>query len=204
MKEKQDKQTLDSFLEFFTVYNKDLSTIDSAEFFNRSQFLLSIGVFDGVHKGHQKIIHVLTEEARRLDSFSAILSFSQNPKFDKYGYLPTPLLSKEEKYKKLFSLGLDYIIELEFNDTVKNTSGLDFVNFLFSHENLKKLVVGTDFSCGYKDSAIGAKEIERLYPNRIIIVDDYKIDGIKLSSSNIREVIKKNGALSDKEKEEFF
>ena len=104
----------------------------------------------------------------------------------------------------MFSLGLDYIIELEFNNTVKNTSGLDFVNFLFSHENLKKLVVGTDFSCGYKDSAIGAKEIERLYPNRIIIVDDYKIDGVKLSSSNIREVIKKNGALSDKEKEEFF
>ena len=187
-------------LNFLTVYRKDLSIVDAYDFFFSTPLVVSIGVFDGVHKGHQKIIRRLIDESSA--SHPTVLSFSRNPKFNNGTGLD--LITKEEKYTRLFSLGVEYIAELEFCDSVKNMSGAEFINLLFSFDNVKKLVVGSDFKCGVKGNSLDAWGIQKLYPNRIVIVDNYTIDGQKLSSSKIRGIIEKNGGLSKLEREEFF
>jgi riboflavin kinase/FMN adenylyltransferase len=112
---------------------------------------VTIGVFDGVHRGHQQIIRNLVEDARRADRLAAVLTFFPHPDVVLRGltgryYLTTA----EQKAALLVELGVDYVITHPFDDRVRQVRAADFVDQLRAHLNMAGLMVGPDFAMGYK------------------------------------------------------
>lgn len=113
--------------------------------------LVTIGVFDGVHRGHQHLISRLVQEAHRHDQAAVVLTFFPHPAVvlrditDRH-YLTTP----EERARLLADLGVDYVITHPFDDTVRHIRAADFVDQLRHHVQMQALWVGADFALGYK------------------------------------------------------
>jgi riboflavin kinase / FMN adenylyltransferase len=113
--------------------------------------LVTIGVFDGVHIGHQHLIKQLVDEAHRTGRLAVVLSFFPHPdvvlrgRQDRY-YLTTP----EQKAEQLMKLGVDTVITHPFDDTVRHARAADFVDQLLDHLKMQDLWVGADFALGYQ------------------------------------------------------
>lgn len=113
--------------------------------------IVTIGVFDGVHKGHQYLIQRLVEEAHSTGRLAVALTFFPHPDIVLRGlqgryYLTTP----EQKAELLTDLGVDCVVTHPFNDAVRQVRAADFVDELVSHLKMSALWVGSDFAMGYK------------------------------------------------------
>lgn len=111
---------------------------------------LTIGVFDGVHLGHQKLIRELTAGAHAQGAPAVVLSFFPHPAEVLRGpvgafYLTSP----EEKADLLASLGVDVLITHPFTKETSLTSARDFVLKLKSRLGMRHLMVGHDFALGH-------------------------------------------------------
>jgi len=110
---------------------------------------LTIGSFDGVHLGHQKIITDLTAGAHSENVPAVVLTFHPHPavvlrkRQDPY-YLTNP----DERAKLLNNLGIDTIITHPFNFDVAKLSALDFISKLNESLSMRYLIVGDDFALG--------------------------------------------------------
>jgi riboflavin kinase / FMN adenylyltransferase len=113
--------------------------------------MVTIGVFDGVHKGHQYLVKRLVEEAHASGRLAVVLTFFPHPDIVLRGlqgryYLTTA----EQKAKLLMDLGVNYVVTHPFNDQVRQIRAADFVDQLVNHLKLELLWVGSDFAMGYK------------------------------------------------------
>ena len=113
--------------------------------------VVTIGVFDGVHQGHQQLITRLVDEARATNRLSVALTFFPHPDILLRGlvgryYLNTP----EERARYLGELGVDYVITLPFNEDFRLIRAASFVNMMIEHLRLSSLWVGADFALGYR------------------------------------------------------
>ena len=113
------------------------------------ELILTIGNFDGIHKGHSVILNKLIGEAQNLNLKSAILSFEPHPKiyFDNTpNYLINP---KSKKISILEKFGINYLIELHFDKDLTNLSFKEFEqSILINKLKIKKLYLGKDFRYG--------------------------------------------------------
>lgn len=112
---------------------------------------LTIGVFDGVHRGHQHLISHLVREARANGCRTAVLTLFPHPDLVLRGqtgryYLTTP----EQKARLLTGLGVDLVITHPFDDRVRTMRAAEFVDQLIQHLNMRSLWVTPDFALGYK------------------------------------------------------
>ena len=123
---------------------------NSFEQINIDQSLcLTIGNFDGIHKGHREIIKNLTQQTKTSELKSAILSFTPHPKI----YFETQknfmINSNSKKKEILESLGLDYLIDLHFNHKFTQLSYKEFEEkILLEKLNAKRILIGKDFKYG--------------------------------------------------------
>ncbi|MDX1994409.1 MAG: bifunctional riboflavin kinase/FAD synthetase [bacterium] len=113
--------------------------------------IVTIGVFDGVHRGHAHLIRQLVQEAHSTDRLPVILTFFPHPDIVLRGlqgryYLTTP----EERAVQLIKLGVDTVVTHPFNETTRHIRAADFVDQLVKHLQLNALWVGADFAMGYK------------------------------------------------------
>ncbi|MBA3874331.1 MAG: bifunctional riboflavin kinase/FAD synthetase [Anaerolineae bacterium] len=113
--------------------------------------IVTIGVFDGVHKGHQHLIKRLVDEAHAIGQLAVVLTFFPHPDIVLRGlkgryYLTTA----EQKADLLTSLGVDCVVTHPFNDTVRQVRAADFVDELVQNLKMSALWVGSDFAMGYK------------------------------------------------------
>ena len=113
--------------------------------------LVTIGVFDGVHRGHQHLIGQLVREAHNHNQAAVVLTFFPHPAvvlrdIAERHYLTTP----DERAHLLFDLGVDYVITHPFDDSVRHIRATDFVDQLLDHVQMQALWVGADFALGYK------------------------------------------------------
>lgn len=112
---------------------------------------ITIGNFDGVHLGHQKIISEVKRIAKEKNLSSAILTFEPHPisffKPDKSNnFRISSLAQKLQIFQKL---GVDYLIVLPFNKDLSEVSAIDFVSkILVKSLNMKHLTIGYDFTFG--------------------------------------------------------
>jgi len=110
---------------------------------------LTIGSFDGVHRGHQEIIRRLVAEAHEAGSPAVVLTFYPHPTVVLRGLTgPFYLTSPEERSALLSELGVDIVIIQRFDRQLADTSARDFVLKLKSQLGLMKLLVGHDFTLG--------------------------------------------------------
>tara|TARA_Y100001970_G_scaffold127152_1_gene157112 strand:+ start:9693 stop:10643 length:951 start_codon:yes stop_codon:yes gene_type:complete len=117
---------------------------------NNKDHVITIGVFDGVHKGHQSLIANLENSLLEDNYNSTLITFQNSPYHfikkinDNNFYLSTI----EEKTEILNRFRLDQIIIIEFNEKINQTTANEFLNILTSNLKMKKLFVGPDFAFG--------------------------------------------------------
>jgi len=109
---------------------------------------LTVGVFDGVHRGHQEIIKALTAGAHANDASAVVLTFDPHPaKVLGRGDIKM-LTLPDERAELLREMGVDVVITHPFDKDVANITALDFVKQLKNHLGLQYLVLGYDSTLG--------------------------------------------------------
>ena len=151
----------------------------------------SIGGFDGVHLGHQKIIKNIVNEASKKNTKSAIVTFNPLPKifFAKKNF---EILSMHKKICILEKFDLDYLIILRFNKNLISMSSKEFIEeILIKKLNIKSLTAGDDFKFGNNQSGTVSDLLEYSKNGHFSmnIEDKHSIGNVRISSSQIREAI---------------
>ena len=156
---------------------------------------LTIGNFDGIHKGHREIIKNLIQQTKTSNLKSAILSFTPHPKIYFNKQKNFMINSQSKKNEILEDLGLDYLIDLYFNDKFTQLSYLEFEDkILLEKLNSKRILIGKDFQ--YGNQRKGNIETLKVFceKNKIeleeigLILNDHNSN--KISSSEIRDNLK--------------
>lgn len=116
-----------------------------------AEALVTIGVFDGVHRGHQSLIASLVECARAARRKAIAVTFFPHPdkvldKTTRRYYLTTP----EQRAGLLLALGVDAVVTLPFDESVRHLSAAAFVDELVDRLRMKELWVGANFALGYQ------------------------------------------------------
>lgn len=110
---------------------------------------LSIGVFDGVHRGHQMLIGRMLEEAKARSLTGGIVTFHPHPLSVVRPDVPiTYLESLERRVELLRGLGTEFVSVLQFTSELQQVSALDFSRLLMEEAGMRLLVVGEDFRLG--------------------------------------------------------
>ena len=131
-------------LEYFT----DMEHYRSLEEVKLQNSWVTVGVFDGVHRGHQQIIQRLTAGAHANGVPAVVLTFDPHPA-KLFGRGDIKLLTLPgERAKLLGSMGVDVIVTHPFDKTVADTTAFDFMSYLKKRLGVKHLVLGYDSTLG--------------------------------------------------------
>ena len=124
------------------------------EYSPKKPLALSLGMFDGVHLGHQYILKELTNKGQENDYETAVLTFWPHPRFVFNPNEDLQLLNTiEEKTQLIEKLGIDNLFLKEFDEDFRNLTGEEFVRqILIDQLNVKYLIVGYDHSFGKNNS----------------------------------------------------
>ena len=112
--------------------------------------VLTIGAFDGLHKGHQVVLEHLCESARNQTLPSLVVTLEPLPR-EYFSPLDAPprLMSIREKYEGLANLGINRLLVITFNDNLRNMQPIDFIKKVFVDGlRVKHIIVGDDFRFG--------------------------------------------------------
>jgi riboflavin kinase/FMN adenylyltransferase len=120
-----------------------------AEFAPQRESVLTIGVFDGVHLGHQHLIEYLKRQALVRDYQSGVVTFAKHPLQLLSPQTPLHhLTSLEERIKLLQQQGVEFVVPLSFTVELAQLPARSFVALLQKHLKMRGLVVGPDFALG--------------------------------------------------------
>ena len=153
---------------------------------------VTIGVFDGVHRGHQHLIGVLLELARREGFASVAVTFNPHPRTVlRPGTALTYLTSLEERVELLQGQGLDSVGVLAFTSELAQLSAEDFLTLLVQELEMRLLVVGPDFALGRnRAGTIGVmREIGERLGFRVEVAPLLAEADEKVGSSAIRQAL---------------
>ncbi|MBN1284395.1 MAG: bifunctional riboflavin kinase/FAD synthetase [Anaerolineae bacterium] len=157
--------------------------------------IVTIGNFDGVHRGHQDLIIKQVRQARAQRERSVVLTFFPHParvikKTRGRFYLTTP----EDRAALLGGLGVDLVITQPFDEALRHTRAAVFIDGLVQHLHMRSLWVGADFALGYKREGdvpfLTRLGEERGFTVRVIEMLNAEDDDQKISSSSIREALR--------------
>ena len=156
--------------------------------------VLTIGVFDGVHVGHQKIIEQLNREAELIGGESVLFTFYPHPRMVLYpeSHELRLIQTQAEKIDKLRRIGLKNIIVHPFTLEFSRLTAVEFVrDYLVNRLNVKKLVIGYDHQFGKnrEGSITFLKEVAKTYNFEVIEIDAQEVDEVNISSTKIRNAI---------------
>jgi riboflavin kinase/FMN adenylyltransferase len=151
---------------------------------------VTIGKFDGVHRGHRAVLQRLLELARARDLAAVAVTFDRNPlRLLKPEICPDPLVSNAQKAALLAETGVDATVVLTFDRALSELPAEDFVrDMLVGALGAKLVLAGSDFRFG----ARGAGDIallQRLGEQlgfEVASLDDVTVDGGRVSSTTIR------------------
>ncbi len=165
----------------------------------KEELFLTIGNFDGIHKGHEDIINNLISDSTLSNTKTAILSFNPHPKIffnNKKNFL---INSKKKKISILENFKIDYLIDLKFDESLTQLSFNQFEqDILLNKLNIKKLFLGKDFRYGNQRKG-NLNTLRKLCDRSNIKLEELhllndKISNEKISSSKIRDLLK-NGEI---------
>jgi hypothetical protein len=149
---------------------------------------MTVGVFDGIHRGHQ----VLLERVLSSGLAAAAVCFKRSPKF-----ILRPetdegdIMGAEQKLRLFGQMGIALTVMIDFSQKFSTLSGREFIDLLTDRGNLRFLVIGGNFRCGYRHAADAAlirrMNLERGIPTEV--ADPLSAGGERVSSSRIRAAI---------------
>lgn len=160
----------------------------------RFETAIALGNFDGIHMGHQGLIKAMILKSKELGLKPSVLLFQNHTKMTLEGKGPQLLTTLEQKYSVLEDLGVEIIYTMEFNEQIMKLTPEEFVrDILVNKINIKAVIIGTDYRFGHKASGDAnlLKELGNKYAFQVTILDPVYIDGNKVSSTLIRELLSK-------------
>ncbi len=154
---------------------------------------VTIGNFDGIHLGHQRILEDLVKKARESNSRSMIITFSPHPlKVLQPRSAPRLITSSEEKIQLIERTGVDFLLILNFDDELSGLSGEAFVRQILAGAlHVKHIFVGKNFQFGHRRSG-DVPLLEKLSGEldfAVHVIPQVVIRGSRVSSTWIRELI---------------
>ena len=171
----------------------DLETSNGSNFHKNSKAVVTIGTFDGVHIGHQKIINRLIEIGQKKQLKTVVLTFFPHPRMVLQKNSEIKLLNTiEEREMILSSLGLDQMVVKKFTKEFANLSAQDFVkSVLVDGLNAKYIIIGYDHQFGKNRSADinDLKEFGKLYRFEVEEISAQDVQDVNVSSTKIRNAL---------------
>jgi len=153
---------------------------------------LTIGYFDGVHRGHRYLIGQALVAARRQDLRAVLLTFHPHPNIVLRGAESFYLTTREEKLALLSELDLDLIIIQPFTPGLARMRAGHFVDLLVERVNIVDLWVGPDFALGYhREGDIPfLRQAGEKQGFSVNVVNRLTLEGMPVCSSCIREALR--------------
>ena len=149
----------------------------------RGPVALTIGTFDGVHRGHREILRRLEECADRGRSggnmHRVLLTFRQHPRSVLTRQAPGTLTTLRQRRERFAALGVTHLVLIDFSAQFSRLSGREFVAALLRAMSLRKLVVGVDFRCG-RGRDTDVDELQRLLASagvQVVVVPPVMVGG---------------------------
>lgn len=116
-----------------------------------NDLVLTIGVFDGVHRGHQRLIEKVVQQAAERGCASGVLTFRNHPdSIFNPNFKPQYITSVAERIRLIKQIGVDVVVPITFDHAIANLRASEFAQMLRSELRMNGLVVGPDFAMGYK------------------------------------------------------
>jgi len=163
--------------------------------FKRLEYaVVTSGTFDGVHKGHQKILRRLIEEAKANQGESVLITFWPHPRMvlnNDPGFLKL-INTMEEKQERLREIGIDHLVLIPFTTEFAKTSSEEFISeILVKAIGTRKLIIGYNhrFGKNREGSFESLKKDGNKYGFKIEEIPKHEIDHIGISSTKIRKAL---------------
>lgn len=154
---------------------------------------VTIGTFDGVHKGHQKILSRLIDSAKNQEKKSVLLTFFPHPRMVLQKDLKLELINTiDEKASLLEKMGLDFLIIHPFDKAFSRLTALEFVrDILVNKLKTSKLIIGYDhhFGKNREGNIQQLTEFSSLYDYVVEEIPAQDIDDVSISSTKIRKAL---------------
>ncbi len=165
---------------------------DESEFGGRTS-VAALGMFDGVHIGHQKLIRQAVSIAHEMNAQCVVCTFDRHPMSVLHPErAPKQLLSLEENLQKFERLGADAVLVKPFSRTFASMLPEDYIEMLADHMRVCAIVIGENYTFGRggRGNAGMVKRLATKYGYRAKVVEPVRdADGI-ISSTRIREMLK--------------
>ena len=165
--------------------------------------VLTIGIFDGVHRGHLVLFDKVKERAKAIGGESVVMTFEPHPlKVMKSGNGPPLITPIKQKLELISTARIDVIFCLNFTPQFATVTAEDFVqDILVDKLGIREIVVGYDYTFGYKRQGNISllQEMGEKLGFRVRVVEAVYLQGALVSSTSIRKLIQE-GNLSDAKK----
>lgn len=163
----------------------------SLEEVNLQNSWLTVGVYDGVHRGHQQIINKLTTGAHANGAPAVVLTFDPHPASVLSGHEIKCLTTPDERVDLLSRLGVDVVITQRFTRELSTVSAMDYMSTLTARLGLSHLLIGYDFALGKgrEGNAARLTEIGRVLNYSVEVVPAVSDESGVISSTEIRKLV---------------
>ena len=166
---------------------------DLKNFTNSKKTVLTIGTFDGVHIGHQKIIKQLVETAQSKNLTSVVLTFFPHPRMVLQNDIAVRMIDTvDEKIQWLDQLGVDVLVIHPFSKSSSRTTAVTFARDIIANQlNAKEVIIGYDHRFGQNREAT-IEDLEtygQLYNFKVAVIPAQDIESIAVSSTKIRKAM---------------
>lgn len=159
----------------------------------RKPTVVTIGNFDGVHLGHQKILAGVVERARGEGATPAVLTFFPHPaRVLRPSQAPPLLMTLEQRLAAIGNVGIEAVLVLRFDDVLAKVMAEDFVRrFVVETLRARAVMVGGNFRFGHRQAGDARllEELGRRWGFEECIVPPVEIDGVVVSSSAVRQAL---------------
>ena len=165
----------------------------SASFSSKIKTTVTVGTFDGVHLGHQKIISKLVETAKANGSAPTLLTFDPHPRKVVQPNSSVDIIQTlEERAETLAHLGLKHMVVHPFTKAFSQLSAAEYVKeFLVDMLNIDQIIIGYNHRFG-KNRTASVEDLKRfgeIYDFKVMQISAEEIDTISISSTKIRAAL---------------
>jgi riboflavin kinase/FMN adenylyltransferase len=167
---------------------------------SRKPAVVTIGNFDGIHRGHQEILRKVTEEARQKAQLAAVLTLFPHPlKVLRPAEAPALLMTIDQRLTAFEASGIDAVLVLPFNLELSKVRPEEFARlYLAETMHASRVLVGENFRFGHRQegNVQALKNYGRQWGFAVESVKSLTVDGAVASSSAIREALR-DGRVTD-------
>lgn len=165
--------------------------------------VLTIGNFDGVHKGHLTLFDMAKERARAIDGLSVVMTFDPHPiKVVKPGNGPPLITLTQQKLELIKNAEIDLILCIPFTKQFAAISAHDFIQgILVDRVGISEIIVGHDYTFGRKreGNIRFLEEMGRTFGFVVHVLEPVRVNNKLVSSTSIRELVQKGNLSEAKE-----